>query len=148
MTMFWNSGRRADRSVCSEASILDLSQPKKMLIFNHAVDRFRHANACEASHMCERNIIHQCSITIIVVIIASSSSSSITMTSKKKSFLVSSKMQKEIQSVASGLPLDKLLEAPKMSVSQQDTFIFNTCHGKALFFFGTSAVLLSAFSDS
>jgi hypothetical protein len=52
------------------------------------------------------------------------------MTSKKKSFLVSSKMQKEIQSVASGLALDKLLEEPEMSVSQQDTFIFNTCHGK------------------
>jgi hypothetical protein len=52
------------------------------------------------------------------------------MTSKKKSFLVSSKMQKEIQSVASGLALDKLLEEPEMSVSQQDTFIFNTYHGK------------------
>mgnify|MGYP002808061163 CR=1 FL=1 len=52
------------------------------------------------------------------------------MTSKKGLFLISSKMQKEIQCVGSGLALDKLLESPDMSVRLQDSFIFDTFHGK------------------
>jgi hypothetical protein len=53
------------------------------------------------------------------------------MTSKKGSFLIPSKMQKELQCVGSGLALDELMEASEMSVKLQETFICETFHGKS-----------------
>jgi hypothetical protein len=53
------------------------------------------------------------------------------MTSKKGSFLIPSKMQKELQCVGSGLALDELMEASEMSVKLQETFIYDTFHGKS-----------------
>jgi hypothetical protein len=40
-------------------------------------------------------------------------------------------MQKELQCVGSGLALDELMEASKMSVKLQETFIYDTFHGKS-----------------
>jgi hypothetical protein len=53
------------------------------------------------------------------------------MISKKGSFLIPSKMQKELQCVGSGLALDELMEASEMSVKLQETFIYDTSHGRS-----------------
>jgi hypothetical protein len=53
------------------------------------------------------------------------------MSSKKTSFPISSRMQKELQGVGSGLALDKLNEAPELSTQYQDRFIYNTFHGES-----------------
>jgi hypothetical protein len=52
------------------------------------------------------------------------------MTSKNASFLISSKMQKEIQCVGTGVALDKMLAEGEMTVRLQEVFMFNTFHGK------------------
>jgi hypothetical protein len=52
------------------------------------------------------------------------------MTSKNATFLISSKMQKEIQCVGTGIAMDKMLAEGEISVKLQEDFMFNTFHGK------------------
>jgi hypothetical protein len=50
--------------------------------------------------------------------------------SPKSAFLISSRMQKEIQCVGSGLAYDKLKEQGELAMRYQTKFVYNSFHGE------------------